>query len=82
MTIGHPCHLVISHGCHIDEIKVMKTNISHLLPPHHVPLMYEYKFLNIGFEVIVYDQSHTYSQLGLVIIDFLAAKDKISSSAF
>ncbi len=25
MTIGHPHHFVISHGCHIDEIKVMKS---------------------------------------------------------
>ncbi len=31
MTIGHPHHFVISHGCHIDEIKVMKTNIPHFV---------------------------------------------------
>jgi hypothetical protein len=39
--------------------------------------MYDYKFLHIGFDIIVYDQNHTYSHLGLVVIDFLVAKDII-----
>jgi len=34
MTIGHPRHFVISHGCHIDETKKIKIETLHLLPPH------------------------------------------------
>jgi hypothetical protein len=42
--------------------------------------MYDYNFLHIGSEIIVYDYNHTYSHLGLVVIDFFVAKDIISFS--
>jgi hypothetical protein len=38
--------------------------------------MYDYIFLHIRSEIIVYDYSHTYNHLKLVIINFLVAKDK------
>jgi len=31
MTLGHPYHFVISYGCDINEIKMMKTNIPHFV---------------------------------------------------
>jgi len=31
MTIEHPRHFVINHGCHINEINVMKIKIPHLV---------------------------------------------------
>jgi len=55
-----------------------------LLPPHHLlvicPINIWLWFLHIGFKVIVYDYNHTYSHLGVVIIDFVVAKDIIPSS--
>jgi hypothetical protein len=31
MIIGCPCHIAINHGCHINEIKMMKTDPFHLV---------------------------------------------------
>jgi hypothetical protein len=42
--------------------------------------MYDYNFLHIRSEVIVYDYNHTHSHLGFVVIDFLVTKDIISSN--
>jgi hypothetical protein len=60
MTFGHARHFVISHGCDIDEIKVMKINTPHFVTTssstsHMPPLIYEYNFLHIGSKVIFYD---------------------------
>jgi len=38
------------------------------------------KTFHTRFEVIVYDYSHSYIHLKLLVIKFLVAKDKISSS--
>jgi len=58
MIIGCPHHFVINHGCHANEIKMMKIDISHLVTTssftNHMPI-YDDDFLHIGLKIIVYD---------------------------
>jgi hypothetical protein len=61
-----------------------KMTSSILLPPHCLLVICLANiwlwFLHIGFKVIVYDYSYTYSHLRLVVIDFVVAKDTIPFS--
>jgi hypothetical protein len=44
------------------------------------PLIYNYNFFHIGFEIISYDYNQLCSHLRHLVIDFLVVKDKIPSS--
>ncbi len=68
-----------------DE-KIATKKLCHLSYYHMIiyqsnaPLLYDYNFFHIRFEVISYDYSQLCSCLGLLAIDFFIAKDKIPSN--
>jgi hypothetical protein len=59
-----------------DFIHLIGTSFLLVICPTNIWLW----FLHIGFKVIVYDYSHTYNHSGLIIIDFIIAKDTIPFS--
>jgi hypothetical protein len=48
MRIGHARHFVINHGCHIDEIKVMKVHTPHLVTASSFISYMPYYYMTMG----------------------------------